>query len=89
MAKLQLRGVHVYKKIPGKNAFQLSEIHPAMRIGSGENHLYIQNGEVFAEGGDRIPPDQYPGWFLDELGKVSPKALQETGFSLPRGVKKA
>ena len=86
-SSLKLRQVHVYKKVPGKNVFALAEIHPAIRLGSGEEHLYIQNGAVFTEGGDPVLAKDYPGWFVDAAAKLNPKVLQETGFSLNRPAK--
>lgn len=79
--KLNLAGVHVLRKIPGSQQYALAETHPAMRIAQGDNALYIQDGQVWSAGGDLVKPTEIPGWFLEEVKKVNPKALVECGFT--------
>lgn len=82
MSHLNLRGVHVYEKIPGQSTFRLKETHPAMRLSRDMQVLYIQDGTVFAEGGEEVK--ELPAWFNEEVQKASPTALREVGLVLKR-----
>lgn len=77
---LNLRGVHVFQKIPGQSEYRLKETHPAMRIAQGMDVLYIQDGQVYDAGGGLV--EKYPEWFLSEIQKTNPVALREVGFKL-------
>lgn len=79
MPKFDLRGVHVMKRVPGSHQFRLAEVHPALRLGKGDEHLYIQNGTVFDEGGTQVK--DLPGWFAEEVAKCSPHTLAECGYA--------
>ena len=88
---LDLSAVHVLKKIPGQQMFRVAETHPALRLGSGDNVLYIQHGRVFSAGGDHIPSDKLPDWFKVELEKCSQDALLACGYgrvSTPKPARK-
>ena len=92
--KLNLRGVHVFKKIAGKpGQFKLDSVHPVMGlVCQGEGKLFIQDGRVYAAGGDPIPTDQLPAWFHEQvaqIAKTSPKALADVGYALPAARKAA
>lgn len=85
MLKLELKGVHVFEKVPGSSgAFRLVRTNPAMRIGGTEGHLYIQGGHVFEEGGKEVPISQVPAWFTAALEFVNPAALKECGWNFQR-----
>ncbi len=45
--------------------------------------LFIQEGKVYAEGGDEIPKDQLPGWFHEQVKIMTPQARLEIGYRLP------
>ena len=79
---LNLRQVHVLKKVPGKQEWRLAEVHPAIRIGHGEEQLYLQNGAVHDAAGNEIPLDKVPAWFMAEAGKMSAEALKSVGLTL-------
>lgn len=79
---LNLRGVHVFEKIPGKGEFRLKEIHPAIRIAREEQVLFLQDGTVYDASGRVMDLKDLPGWFKEELHKMTPAALREVGFKL-------
>lgn len=83
---LNLRGVHVFEKIPGKAEFRLKETHPAMILTHQEEKVILQDGMVYDASGKEIPKEALPGWFKEELTKLNPVALRESGFKL--GTKK-
>jgi len=80
--RLELNGVHVFEKI-GPSQHAVTKIRPAMRLCQGEASLYIQAGTVFTPGGDPVASKDVPTWFLEELKKCSPAALDECGYKLP------
>lgn len=77
---LNLRGVHVFEKIPGKGEFRLKETHPVMRLAHEEEIVFLQDGQVYDASGKSLEKDKYPVWFKDELTKLNPVALREAGF---------
>ncbi len=79
--KLELTRVHVYEKLPGRQAFRLAKTQPAMRLASGADIVWIQGGKLFDDGGE--PLAKVPGWFAEEVKKINPQALAETGYKAP------
>lgn len=79
---LNLRGVHVFEKIPGKGEFRLKETHPVMRLSKDEEILFLQDGQVYDASGKVMEKDKLPAWFKDELIKANPVALRESGFKV-------
>jgi hypothetical protein len=78
-SKLELKGVHVYEKVPGTAGhFRLTRINPALRLGCEAGHLYLQAGRVFEESGAEVKNP--PSWFAEELAKCDPAALREVGY---------
>lgn len=81
--KLQLRGVHVFKKqqLPsGQTVVRLAEVNPYIRFGHQDGVLFIQNGKVFSEEGGEVAKDKLPGWFKTEVEKADKAALREAGW---------
>ena len=57
---------------------------PLVRLCKGTDPpLFIQEGKVYAEGGDEILKDQLPDWFHDEVAKMTLQARLEIGYRLP------
>ncbi len=57
---------------------------PVVRLAQGMGPpLFIQEGKVYAEGGDEIPKDQLPGWFHEQVKIMTPQARLEIGYRLP------
>lgn len=79
---LNLRGVHVFEKVPGKAEFRLKETHPVMILTHQEEKLMLQDGMVYDPSGKEVTKDMLPGWFKDELARMNPVALRECGFKL-------
>jgi hypothetical protein len=84
---LNLRGVHVYEKIPNRPDFRLKETHTAIRLGHEEEHLYLQDGQVFDASGKWV--ETRPAWFNEEIARISPAVLREAGFRVEVKEKKA
>ena len=81
MQKLELRGVHVFGKVPNQpGVFKLLKVNPYVRLGYQNEALFIQAGQVFTEEGGPIAEGKFPGWFAAELAKVSKAALRECGW---------
>lgn len=78
---LQLRGVHVYQKIPNTNQFRLKEVHPYVRLSKDGTEVYIQDGSTYTAGGEVLPKDKLPDWFNEEIAKVNPAVLRECGYA--------
>lgn len=89
MNRLNLRGVHVYEKIPGQATFRLKETHAALRLASGDEQggvLFIQDGLVYEESGKQMPWEQIPGWFRAQVETANPVVLAEAGWKgFPKG----
>lgn len=81
---LDLRRVHDYEKGPG-NTVVMKRINPAVRIrwSAGEPPIFIQNGEFYAEGGQRVPRKDLPEGFWKEAARLSQEAKRECGLVLP------
>jgi hypothetical protein len=50
-----------------------------LRGSADDPPLFVQGGQIYSEGGQLIT--EPPGWFWDELAKVSPDVLLEVGLS--------
>jgi hypothetical protein len=80
-AELQLRGVHVYGKVPNQpGMFRLIKTNPYMRFGHQDQSLFIQNGQVFYETGGPLAEKDLPGWFKAAVEQASKAALRECGW---------
>lgn len=71
--------VHWFEKIPGQQQTRLARVTPYARI-TREGHppIYVQAGGVFSEGGK--PLEQLPGWFDEEMARLTPKVREEVGW---------
>ncbi len=79
---LELAKVHEYARIPGTGEMRLVRTRPAMRIRAmGEPPLWVQDGQVYTDGGQPVVTP--PGWFWDEMERVSPETRQQHGLTLP------
>lgn len=87
--KLALDGVHVLAKVPGTSMFTLKSINTAMRLGNGDESVYLQSGQVFDEGGQPMPDKDLPGWFDEAIARCNPKVLAEIGYRPRPGAAKA
>lgn len=56
-----------------------TEYHPYMRLSKDGEHVYIQDGQVYAGGGERV--NLLPGWFEEEIKKQSKEGLDEVGWT--------
>jgi hypothetical protein len=74
----------VTEKVPGSEATRITRTNHYVRVYADEGPpCYIQNGEVYSEGGPVIEPGDYPQWFWTEVSKLSPHALDAVGFTIP------
>jgi len=81
---LRLNQVHKYVRIPGTQEMRLMKVSPAIRICKGmAPPLWIQEGKVYAEGGDEIPKEKLPDWFDEQVKMMTPQARSEIGYRLP------
>lgn len=78
---LNLRGVHVYKKVPGKQATTLSEVHPAVGFNSEAGTFWLQDGTFYT--GDNKPVKDVPAWVLEAVERTDPKVLAAAGYVKP------
>lgn len=72
--------VHEYGRVPGSPFQRIVKATHYVRLTSqGQPPLYIQNGNVYSEGGQYIahPPD----WFVQGLAKLDPKTLESVKYS--------
>jgi len=79
---LDLRAVQKYERVKGTLQMRLTEINPIIRLCQGTSPpLFIQGGQVWAEGGDEIenPPD----WFWEQAARMTRQARKEVGLKLP------
>lgn len=85
---LTLTKVEDYRPVPGKpDEVRLIATNHYIRIRSeAGGPLFIQNGKVYAEGGEEIK--DLPQWFQDEVKKVPPAQLKEVRYSLEKESKK-
>jgi hypothetical protein len=86
MVAVNLKRVHVFGQVRlrnGQEELRLVESHPYLRLlgDSAPYPLYIQDGEVWDEQGERVP--EPPEWFWGELALVTPEALAEAGWTRP------
>lgn len=81
---LRLNQVHKYVRVPGTQEMRLMKVSPVVRICKGTDPpLFIQEGKVYAEGGDEIPKEKLPGWFHDQVKLMTVQARSEIGYRLP------
>ena len=78
MSKLNLRGVHVYKKVG--NATRLVETHPVIRFKVGDEAVYMQDGKFYSDGGTPLATKDHPGWLAGEIAKISAEGLAAAGY---------
>lgn len=77
--------LQVFAKVPmgygAGDEMRLIEQHPALRLhGEGAEYpVFVQDGEVWAESGERMSP--LPPWFWDEVRKCAPRALEAVGWT--------
>lgn len=86
--RLNLRGVHVFAKVPGQNRFVLKETNPIIKLSQDGQDVYIQGGSVYSGGGDPIAKADLPAWFDEAVAKLNPVALAEAGWKQPTEAKK-
>jgi len=74
---------HVTEKVPGSsNESRVIRTHHYIRVvSSGHPPLYIQDGQVFSEGGPLV--DEIPDWFWAEACKCTDDALRAVKFEIP------
>lgn len=82
---LQLTKVHVSERIPDShNASRIIRTNHYIRLGDGNNPpLYIQNGQVFSEGGPLVEESELPDWFWLAAQRCSADALAAVNFRVP------
>ena len=81
---LTLNKVHVTEKVPNTDQTRVTRTNHYVRL-YAENGppCYLQNGEVYSEGGPLIDPEDYPTWLWAEVNKLSPAALESAKFTIP------
>lgn len=82
---LTLTKVHDYQKVEGKpNEVELVNENPFIRVSHGNQHLYVQNGEVWTGvGTPSIPPSNVPEWLWEAARKWSKDGRDRVGLVLP------
>lgn len=77
-----LNQVHVFAAVEGQAQPKLVAEHHYIRLkGSGAEYpLYIQEGQVYGEGGDLFAPEDLPKWFWREVKKCSLESLVQVGW---------
>lgn len=60
-------------------AYKVTRITPITRLGCMGEAILLQGGQVFDEGGEVIANP--PGWFYEQIARLSPAALKEAGFT--------
>lgn len=76
---LRLEEVHKLQKIPGTtDQYQVTEMHPAQRFVNGSESIWIQDGNLFYDGGQVV--QHPPSWVRDELAKLTPEHLKSLGM---------
>jgi len=71
-----------FQVISGKR--KLVRFQPFLRMTKDGQDVYIQNGQVYAGGAERL--NNLPDWFQDELKKQNPEALDQVGWTEHRKV---
>lgn len=56
-------------------------VEPYLRLSREGQIVFLQNGEIWSEGGQRIADDDLPEWFDEELAKCNIEVLHEVGFA--------
>lgn len=69
---------HHFAKNPDNGQYHVNKVTPIIRVNSGGQSLYLQQGKVLDAGGNQVK--DIPGWFYEEVGKVSDQALHDSGF---------
>lgn len=72
--------VHHMTKAPDAQAYayKITRVTPITRLCCMGESILLQGGRVFSSGGDEIP--EPPGWFYDQIARLSVAALKEVGF---------
>lgn len=65
----------------GAREERLVEEHPTIRLFANGQSLWIQDGQVWSEGGQAVPDP--PEWFWEQLALVDPSTLAATGWTGP------
>jgi hypothetical protein len=78
---LNLKSHEIKKSEAGSS---VSEASPYVRLSNGTSPLFLQAGNVYSEDGQMIDEDDLPGWFEEELNKLSPEARKSVGFDKPK-----
>lgn len=79
---LNLRGVHVLTKVPGRNEWRVTDTHPAIKLTNGDEAVFLQDGEVYDPSGKAMDEKSRPVWFMQEVQKMTAAALQSVGLKL-------
>lgn len=69
---------HHFAKNPENGTFHVAKVTPIVRVNSGGQSLFLQQGRVLDAGGGVVK--DLPGWFYEEVAKVSDQALHDAGF---------
>jgi hypothetical protein len=81
---LTLTKVHVTEKVPNTDQSRVTRVNHYVRLYADNGPpCYLQNGEVYSEGGPLIDPPDYPTWLWGEINKLSPQALESVHFTIP------
>lgn len=73
--------VHEYGKIPNSPFMKIVRARHYLRISSdGNAPIYLQDGKFWSEGGQPLAADTLPGWFWEQVDKVSDEALRSVRF---------
>jgi len=57
----------------------MTQDNPFMRLNRDHLNIYIQRGQVYAAGGERL--NVLPDWFDEEIKKVSKEGLERVGWT--------
>lgn len=75
--------VHELRKDPYSGDMVLVREQPWIRLGSGLESIYLQDGCYWGEGGLQITDP--PSWVVDALAHIVPAELRRVGFEPPSG----
>ena len=79
---LNERGVHVIRKVTGKDEWRVAEIHPLMTLTYEDQKVKLQDGQVYDPSGKALDMDALPEWVMDAISKCTPSALAEVGLKI-------
>ncbi len=77
--------VHKLVELRGRRGMKVVDYsNPAayIRIACKEGTVFIQNGKIMYEDGDKIELKNIPEWLLTEIKKCDPERLREAGFAV-------